>query len=143
MSIEVRREDRVAILTINRPEALNALSSALLEELRSELTAIAQDDTVGCLVVTGAGEKAFIAGADIAEMATKTPLEARAYAELGQDCATLLETMRAPTIAAVNGYAMGGGFWYQLVSDITIASDRAVFAQPEVRHVSKIGRAHV
>ena len=83
MSIEVRREERVAILTINRPEALNALSSALLEELRSELAAIAGDTTVGCLILTGAGDKAFIAGADIAEMATKTPLEARAYADLG------------------------------------------------------------
>ena len=66
MAIEVRREDRVAVLTINRPEALNALSSALLEELRSELTAIAGDTSIGCLVITGAGEKAFIAGADIA-----------------------------------------------------------------------------
>ena len=132
MSIEVRREERVAILTINRPEALNALSSALLEELRSELTAIAQDETVGCLVVTGAGEKAFIAGADIAEMATKTPLEARAYAELGQDCATLLETMRAPTIAAVNGYALGGGSEMALACDIRICSENAVFGQPEV-----------
>ncbi len=132
MAIEVRREDRVAVLTINRPEALNALSSALLEELRSELTAIAQDDSVGCLVITGAGEKAFIAGADIAEMATKTPLEARAYAELGQDCANQLETMRAPTIAAVNGYALGGGSEIALACDIRICSENAVFGQPEV-----------
>ena len=108
MAIEVRREERVAILTINRPEALNALSSALLEELRSELAAIAHDDNVGCLIVTGAGDKAFIAGADIAEMATKTPLEARAYAELGQECASLLETMRAPTIVVVAAHVAKG-----------------------------------
>jgi enoyl-CoA hydratase len=132
MSIEVRREGRVAILTINRPEALNALSSALLEELRSELTAIAGDVGIGCLVITGAGDKAFIAGADIAEMATKTPLEARAYAELGQECANLLETMRAPTIAAVNGYALGGGSEIALACDIRLCSDNAVFGQPEV-----------
>jgi enoyl-CoA hydratase len=132
VAIEVRREERVAILTINRPEALNALSSALLEELRSELTAIASDDGVGCLVLTGAGEKAFIAGADIAEMATKTPLEARAYAALGQECASLLETMRAPSIAAVNGYALGGGSEIALACDIRICSENAVFGQPEV-----------
>ena len=132
MAIEVRREGRVAVLTINRPDALNALSSALLEELRSELTAIAQDDSVGCLIITGAGEKAFIAGADIAEMATKTPLEARAYAELGQECANLLETMRAPSIAAVNGYALGGGSEIALACDIRLCSENAVFGQPEV-----------
>ncbi|MFM9124179.1 MAG: enoyl-CoA hydratase-related protein [Actinomycetota bacterium] len=132
MAIEERREDRVAVLTVTRPEALNALSSALLEELRSELTAIAQDASVGCLIITGAGDKAFIAGADIAEMATKTPLEARAYAELGQDCANLLETMRAPTIAAVNGYALGGGSEIALACDIRLCSENAVFGQPEV-----------
>jgi enoyl-CoA hydratase len=125
-------EDRVAVLTINRPDALNALSSALLEELRSALAEIAADPNVGCLVLTGAGEKAFIAGADIAEMATKTPLEARAYAELGQECASLLETMRAPTIAAVNGYALGGGSEMALACDIRICSENAVFGQPEV-----------
>ena len=132
MAIEVAHEDRVAVLTVNRPDALNALSSALLEELRSELAAIAADSNVGCLVLTGAGDKAFIAGADIAEMATKTPLEARAYAELGQECASLLETMRAPTIAAVNGYALGGGSEMALACDIRICSENAVFGQPEV-----------
>ena len=132
MSIELRHEDRIAILTINRPEALNALSSALLEEFRSELHAISRDENVGCLILTGAGEKAFIAGADIAEMATKTPLEARAYAELGQECANLLETMRAPTIAAVNGYALGGGSEMALACDIRLCSENAVFGQPEV-----------
>ena len=132
MSIVVRREERVAVLTIDRPEALNALSTALLEELRSELAALAGDTDFGCLVLTGAGEKAFIAGADIAEMATKTPLEARAYAELGQECASLLETMRVPTIAAVNGYALGGGCEMALACDIRLASENAVFGQPEV-----------
>lgn len=132
MSIVVRREGRVAVLTIDRPEALNALSTALLEELRSELAVLAGDRDLGCLVLTGAGEKAFIAGADIAEMATKTPLEARAYAELGQECGGLLETMRAPTIAAVNGYALGGGCEMALACDIRLASENAVFGQPEV-----------
>ena len=78
MSIDVQREGRVALVTINRPDVLNALSSALLEELLSELDVLARDASVGAVVLTGAGDRAFIAGADIGEMATKTPLEARA-----------------------------------------------------------------
>jgi len=83
-------------------------------------------------VLTGAGERAFIAGADIAEMATKTPLEARSYAELGHDIAHRLETMRKPTIAAVNGFALGGGCEMALACDVRLASSNARFGQPEI-----------
>ena len=132
MSIDVRRDGRVALLTINRPEVLNALSTAILEELYSEVTDLARDSSVGAIVLTGAGDRAFIAGADIAELAIKTPLEARAYGELGQDIAHRLETMRKPTIAAVNGYALGGGCEMALACDIRLCSENAVFGQPEV-----------
>jgi enoyl-CoA hydratase len=130
--IDLRVDDRVAVVTINRPEALNALSTALLEELDSALSDLARDAEVGALVLTGAGERAFIAGADIAEMATKTPLEARSYAELGHDIAHRLETMRKPTIAAVNGFALGGGCEMALACDVRLASSNARFGQPEI-----------
>jgi enoyl-CoA hydratase len=132
MSVDVRREGRVALITVNRPEALNALSSAILEELHEELTAMKRDDDVGAIVLTGEGEKSFIAGADIHELATKTALQAREYAELGQEVAHMLETMRKATIAAVNGYALGGGCEMALACDIRLASERAVFGQPEI-----------
>jgi enoyl-CoA hydratase len=132
MSIEVTREGRVALITINRPDVLNALSTEILRELESELSDIARDDDVGAVVLTGAGDKAFIAGADIAELATKTPLEARAYGELGHEIADRLETMRKPTIAAVNGYALGGGCEMALACDIRLCSDNAQFGQPEI-----------
>jgi enoyl-CoA hydratase len=132
MSIDVVREGRVALLTVNRPEVLNALSTPILEELESELTDLARDRDVGAVVLTGAGDRAFIAGADIAELATKTPLEARAYGELGQSIAHRLETMRKATIAAVNGYALGGGCEMALACDIRLCSNNAIFGQPEV-----------
>jgi enoyl-CoA hydratase len=132
MSIEVTREGRVALITINRPDVLNALSTEILRELESELADLARDDDVGAVVLTGAGDKAFIAGADIAELATKTPLEARAYGELGHEIADRLETMRKPTIAAVNGYALGGGCEMALACDIRLCSDNAQFGQPEI-----------
>jgi enoyl-CoA hydratase len=87
---------------------------------------------VGAIVLTGSGERSFIAGADINEMAGKTPLEARAYSELGQEIAHELETMRKPTIAAVNGYALGGGCEMALACDVRLASERAQFGQPEI-----------
>jgi enoyl-CoA hydratase len=132
MSVDVRREGRVALITVNRPEALNALSSDILEELHDELTALKRDADIGAIVLTGAGEKAFIAGADIHEMATKTALQAREYAELGQEVSHMLETMRKATIAAVNGYALGGGCEMAIACDLRIAADHAVFGQPEI-----------
>jgi enoyl-CoA hydratase len=131
-SIDLRLDGRVAVVTINRPEVLNALSTDLLDELDGTLRDLASDSGVGVIVLTGAGERAFIAGADISELATKTPLEARTYSELGQDIAHRLETMRKPTIAAVNGFALGGGCEMALACDVRLASTNARFGQPEI-----------
>ena len=120
------------MITIDRPQVLNALDTALLDELMATLNDLGADRGVGVLVLTGSGERSFIAGADIKEMADKTPLEARAYSELGQEIAHKLETMRKPTIAAVNGYALGGGCEMALACDVRLASENAHFGQPEI-----------
>ena len=121
---------RVATVTIDRPDVLNALNTALLEELLATLGDLGGDAGVGVVVLTGEGERSFIAGADIKEMAGKTPLEARAYSELGQEIAHRLETMRKPTIAAVNGYALGGGCEMALACDVRLASRTRSSASP-------------
>jgi enoyl-CoA hydratase len=130
--LRIAVDGRVATVTINRPDVLNALNTALLEELLATLTDLGADPGVGVLVLTGEGDRSFIAGADIKEMAGKTPLEARAYSELGQEIAHKLETMRKPTIAAVNGYALGGGCEMALACDVRLASENAEFGQPEI-----------
>ena len=130
--LRITSEARVSVVTVNRPEVLNALNTALLEELLATLTDLGADETCGVIVVTGAGDRSFIAGADIKEMDGKTPLEARAYSELGQEIAHMLEVMRKPTIAAVNGYALGGGLEIALACDIRLASENARFGQPEI-----------
>ena len=130
--LRISLDGRVAIVTIDRAKVLNALNTALMEELMHTLTDLGSDAGVGVLVLTGTGEKSFIAGADIKEMAGKTPLEARAYSELGQEIAHKLETMRKPTIAAVNGYALGGGCEIALACDVRLASENALFGQPEI-----------
>ena len=121
----------VAVVTINRPQALNALCSALLEELRETFGAMARDEAVRAVVLTGAG-KAFVAGADIAEMRGFTPEEANAYAARGAQAFAAVETLPQPVIAAVNGYALGGGCELALACDIRLASEKARFGQPEV-----------
>jgi len=132
MSIDVTRDGAVAIVTVNRPEALNALNLETIQELRSALQAVASDDSVRAVVLTGAGEKAFIAGADIKYMSTLTVLEARAWGALGHACASLLESMPKPTIAAINGFALGGGCEMALGCDIRYASTKAKLGQPEI-----------
>jgi enoyl-CoA hydratase len=130
--LRIAIDGRVATVTIDRPDVLNALNTALLEELLATLSDLGRDAGVGVVVLTGEGERSFIAGADIKEMAGKTPLEARAYSELGQEIAHSLETMRKPTIAAVNGYALGGGCEMALACDVRLASENAKFGQPEI-----------
>jgi enoyl-CoA hydratase len=130
--LRISVDERVATVTIDRPDVLNALNTALLEELLATLGDLGGDPGVGVVVLTGEGERSFIAGADIKEMAGKTPLEARAYSELGQEIAHRLETMRKPTIAAVNGYALGGGCEMALACDVRLASENAQFGQPEI-----------
>ena len=130
--LRISADDRVSLITVDRPEVLNALNTALLEELLATLDDLGSDPGVGVIVLTGTGDRSFIAGADIKEMAGKTPLEARAYSELGQEIAHKLETMRKPTIAAVNGYALGGGCEMALACDVRLASRNAHFGQPEI-----------
>jgi enoyl-CoA hydratase len=130
--LRISADDRVSLITVDRPEVLNALNTALLEEFLATLDDLGSDSGVGVIVLTGTGDRSFIAGADIKEMAGKTPLEARAYSELGQEIAHKLETMRKPTIAAVNGYALGGGCEMALACDVRLASQNAHFGQPEI-----------
>ena len=132
MSVEVSREGAVAVVTVNRPEALNAIDLETITVLRDRLRELAVDESVRAVVLTGSGEKAFIAGADIKYMSTLTVLQARAWGALGHDCATLLETMPKATVAAVNGFALGGGCELALGCDIRYASSRARLGQPEV-----------
>jgi enoyl-CoA hydratase len=132
VSVRVEHEDGVAVVTIDRPEALNALNAAVLTALRDLLRELSEDEAVRVVVLTGAGERAFAAGADIKEMQEKNVAEAQAWGELGHDVARLLETMPKPTIAAVNGLALGGGCELALGCDIRYAATGARFGQPEV-----------
>jgi enoyl-CoA hydratase len=129
--VEFEAKTHVGILTINRPEALNALNDQVLKELDKALDSI-DLDTIRCLIVTGAGDKAFVAGADIALMHEYTQAQAQAFSKLGNDVFRRLETMPIPTIAAVNGFALGGGCELSMSCDIRLASETAVFGQPEV-----------
>ena len=122
---------QVATITINRERALNALNSTVLEELDATLDAV-NLDTTRCLILTGAGEKSFVAGADIGEMSTLTKAEGEAFGKKGNDVFRKLETFPLPVIAAVNGFALGGGCEISMSCDIRICSDNAVFGQPEV-----------
>src|SRR5574344_2703047 len=123
-------EGAVGTITINRPKALNALNSQVLDELNETLDAV-DLDTVRCLVLTGAGDKSFVAGADIAEMSTLTKAEGEAFGKKGNDVFRKLETFPIPVIAAVNGFALGGGCEISMSCDIRICSEGALFGQPE------------
>ncbi|ASS73796.1 crotonase [Tumebacillus algifaecis] len=127
---EVR--DGVGIITLNRPKALNALNSALLDEMGALLDDIAKNEAIHVVVITGGGEKAFAAGADIAEMQNFTAIEGRTFSVSGMKNISKLETIPQPTIAAVNGFALGGGCEVVMACDIRIASTKAKFGQPEV-----------
>ena len=124
-------EGQIGIITINRPKALNALNSDVLDELDKTLDAVDQE-AIRCLILTGAGEKSFVAGADIGEMSTLTKAEGEAFGKKGNDVFRKLETFPIPVIAAVNGFALGGGCEISMSCDIRICSENAVFGQPEV-----------
>ena len=132
MNVDVARSGAVAVVTIDRPDALNALDVPTLTELRDRLAELAQDDTVRALVLTGAGEKAFVAGADIKYMSGLDPDGAKAWGALGHEAGLLLETMPKPTIAAINGFALGGGCELALACDLRYAASRAKLGQPEI-----------
>ncbi len=127
------KRDRIAIVTINRPKVLNALSEGALEELDACFEDIRKDADVGAAILTGAGEKAFVAGADIGDLATYTPQRAMEGARYGQEVFTRIENIGKPTIAAVNGYALGGGCELALACSLRIASQNAKLGLPEVK----------
>ena len=129
--ILLEKKGQIAIAVINRPKALNALNSEVLEDLNTLLDEIRADEEIRALILTGSGEKAFVAGADIGEMSTLTKAEGEAFGKKGNDVFRRLETLPIPTIAAVNGYALGGGCELSMACDIRICSDAAVFGQPE------------
>ena len=128
----VERDGGVAILTINRPKVLNALNSQTLDELRRAILDLKRDDSVRTVILTGAGEKSFIAGADINELATQTPVSGREHAMAGQHILDLIEHMGKPVIAAINGFALGGGCELAMACTIRIAADTAKLGQPEI-----------
>ncbi len=130
--VKLQFDDCVATITISRPTALNALNNAVLAELASAIEEIGENRACRALIVTGEGSKAFVAGADIQEMASLTPDEAVAFSRHGQRVFSAIERLPIPTIAAVNGYALGGGCELALACDIRLASENARFGQPEV-----------
>ena len=131
MYIKTEIQDAVEIITIDRPQALNALNPEVLEELKAAFEAVDQN-TVRCIVLTGAGEKSFVAGADIASMSKMTKAEGEAFGKLGNDIFMMIEKFPVPVIAAVNGFALGGGNELAMSCDIRICSENALFGQPEV-----------
>jgi enoyl-CoA hydratase len=132
MAVEIERRDKIAIVTMSRPEALNAFNTAQIRDVIAAFQELRADRFVRCIILTGAGDRAFAAGADIKEMAEKSLGEGRAFARLGQALTNTIEGVPQPTIAAVNGFALGGGSEVAISCDIRLASENAVFAQPEV-----------
>jgi enoyl-CoA hydratase len=128
----VERDGSVAILTINRPAVRNALNSQTLDELRRALLDLRRDDGVRCVIVTGAGDKAFIAGADINELAVQSPVGGRDHALRGQHVVDLIERLGKPVIAAINGFALGGGCELAMACTLRLAADTAKLGQPEI-----------
>jgi enoyl-CoA hydratase len=128
----VERDGAVAIVTVNRPKVLNALNAQTLDELRRAVLGFTHDDSVRAVVITGAGEKSFVAGADINELAVMTPAAGREHAIRGQHVFDLIEQMGKPVIAAINGFALGGGCELAMACTIRLAADTAKLGQPEI-----------
>ncbi len=125
--------DGIAFATVNRPKVHNALDQLTMSELVTAFESAADDEQVRVVILTGSGEKAFVAGADITEFASLSPVDGREYALAGQDVFNFIEQLGKPVIAAVNGYALGGGCELAMACTLRVASDNAVFGQPEVR----------
>lgn len=128
----LERDGAVATITLNRPDKLNALNAELVSELTHAIVELDADPNVRVAILTGAGEKAFAAGADIAAMAEMTPTQAKAFANAGHECGSRMEAAHFPVIGAINGFALGGGCELGLACDFLYASDKAKFGQPEV-----------
>jgi enoyl-CoA hydratase len=127
------KRDGIGFITFNRPKVLNALNRKTMEELQDILTSARDDDSVRVLILTGAGEKSFVAGADIGELAVQTPVSGKETAAFGQGVLHLLETIGKPSIAAINGFALGGGCEVALACSMRLASRTARLGQPEVK----------
>ncbi len=127
------KRERIGFITFNRPKVLNALNRKTMEELNDVLIAAREDDEVRALILTGAGEKSFVAGADISELAVQTPVSGKETAAYGQSVLHRLETLGKPSIAAINGFALGGGCEVALACTIRLASKTAKLGQPEVK----------
>src|ERR1700716_2718967 len=132
-NILFEKKGAIAYITFNRPKVLNALNRKTVEELRDALLDARDDSSVRALILTGAGEKSFVAGADISELAQRTPVSGREFSLFGQGVFHLLETMGKPSICAINGFALGGGCELALSCTIRIASKTAKLGQPEVK----------
>lgn len=132
-NILVEKRDGIAFITVNRPKVLNALNRKTVEELGEALRDARGDGGVRVVILTGAGEKSFVAGADISELAVQTPVNGKEFSLYGQGVVHLLETMGKPSICAINGFALGGGCELALACTIRIASKRAKLGQPEVK----------
>ena len=130
-NVLLEKKGHIAVATINRPKALNALNSEVLQDLDELVEQVKADEEIYALVLTGAGEKAFVAGADIGEMSSLTKAEGESFGKKGNDVFRKLETLPIPTIAAVNGFALGGGCELAMSCDIRLCADSAVFGQPE------------
>jgi enoyl-CoA hydratase/carnithine racemase len=128
----LERDGAIAIVTINRPKVLNALNAQTMDELRHAVLDLKSDESVRVLILTGAGEKAFVAGADINELAVQTPTSGREHALAGQHVLDLIENMGKPVIAAINGFALGGGCELAMACTLRLAADTARLGQPEI-----------
>jgi enoyl-CoA hydratase len=128
----IDRDEATAIVTINRPKVLNALNTQTLDELRRAILDLKRDEGVRVVILTGAGEKAFVAGADINELAAQTPIGGREHALAGQHVFDLIENIGKPVIAAINGYALGGGCELAMACTLRLAADTAKLGQPEI-----------
>lgn len=131
-NLTVNNDSGIVVLTVNRPQSLNALNVRTIAELDAFCDQIAEDSSIKVIIITGAGEKAFVAGADIAEMRPMSPLESRIFSKRGQKVFSKIENLHQPVIAAVNGFALGGGCELALACDMRIAAEHAKFGQPEV-----------
>jgi len=132
-NILFEKRDGIGFITFHRPKVLNALNHKTMEELRDILTTAREDNDVRVLILTGAGEKSFVAGADISELAVQTPVSGKETAAFGQGVLSLLDTMGKPSIAAINGFALGGGCEVALACTMRLASKTAKLGQPEVK----------